>query len=246
MTGTCLPYQRVPHSSGLFLDCLYHFDRVSDFYNGSPYELSSYKSVASQLHGLGKSRREVSEILFRQNKAFGCGEATFQNLQKLSEAGAFAVVTGQQTGLFGGPAFTIFKAITTVRLASYLTEQGVPAVPVFWLATEDHDLAEVAEAATLDDEYNLIPLTDHGARPAPRSHVGKVRLTGGNGHGARPAGGEPAAGAESRPPPAGSARDLRARRHLGRSLRTISGPSFEPLGSDLSGPPRLSHPPFKR
>jgi bacillithiol biosynthesis cysteine-adding enzyme BshC len=113
----------------------------------------------------------------RQNKAFGCGEATFENLQRLSEAGTCAVVTGQQVGLFSGPAFTIFKALTTVRLASYLSEQGVAAVPVFWLATEDHDLAEVAEVATLDDEYNLISLADHGDSPNPRSSVGRVRLT---------------------------------------------------------------------
>jgi bacillithiol biosynthesis cysteine-adding enzyme BshC len=87
------------------------------------------------------------------------------------------VVTGQQVGLFGGPAFTIFKALTTVRLANYLAEQGVPVVPVFWLATEDHDLAEVAEVGTLDDEYNLICLADHGDSPTPRSSVGNVRLT---------------------------------------------------------------------
>ena len=177
MTGTSLPYQRVPHSSALFVDYLYHFDRVSGFYNGPPYLLSSYKTVASQLHSFERDRREVCAILLRQNKAFGCSEATFENLQRLSEAGTFAVVTGQQVGLFGGPAFTIFKAMTTVRLASYLTAQGVPAVPVFWLATEDHDLAEVAEVATLDDECNLIPLTDRGDSPSPRSPVGNVRLT---------------------------------------------------------------------
>jgi len=87
------------------------------------------------------------------------------------------VVTGQQVGLFSGPAFTIFKALTTVRLASYLTEKGIPVVPVFWLATEDHDLAEVAEVATLDDEYNLVSLVDHGDSPSLRSPVGNVRLT---------------------------------------------------------------------
>jgi bacillithiol biosynthesis cysteine-adding enzyme BshC len=113
----------------------------------------------------------------RQNKAFGCSEATFESLQRLSRAGSFAVVTGQQVGLFGGPAFTIYKALTTVRLANYLAEQGVPVVPVFWLATEDHDLAEVAEVGTLDDEYNLISLADHGDSPSPRSPVANVRLT---------------------------------------------------------------------
>jgi bacillithiol biosynthesis cysteine-adding enzyme BshC len=177
MTNTTIPYQRVPHSSALFLDYLYHFDRVSSFYKGPPYELSSYKTVASQLPSYESKRGEICAILFRQNKAFACSAATFENLQRLSQAGSFAVVTGQQVGLFGGPAFTIFKALTTVRLANYLTEQGLPVVPVFWLATEDHDLAEVAEVGTLDDEYNLISLADHGDSPSPRASVGNVRLT---------------------------------------------------------------------
>jgi len=177
MAGSSIPYQQVPHSSALFLDYLYQFDRVSKFYSAPPYLFSSYQTVASQLPSFEKKREEVCAILLRQNKAFGCGEATFENLQRLSQPRVCAVVTGQQVGLFSGPAFTLFKALTTVRLADYLTQQGLPAVPVFWLATEDHDLAEVAEVGTLDDEYNLISLADHGDSPSPRAPVGKVRLT---------------------------------------------------------------------
>jgi bacillithiol biosynthesis cysteine-adding enzyme BshC len=178
MTSTTIPYQRVPHSSTLFVDYLYHFDRVSGFYNGPPYLLSSYQTVASQLASFERKRGEVCAILLRQNKAFGSGDATFENLKRLAQPGNLAVVTGQQVGLFSGPAFTIFKALTTVRLANHLAEQGVPVVPVFWLATEDHDLAEVAEVATLDEEYHLISLADHGDSPSPRASVGHVRLTG--------------------------------------------------------------------
>jgi bacillithiol biosynthesis cysteine-adding enzyme BshC len=159
------------------VDYLYHFDRVSSFYSVAPYLPSSYKTVASQLTSLESKRQEVCAILSRQNRAFGCGEAAVENLQRLAQPGSFAVVTGQQVGIFGGPAFTIYKALTTVRLANYLTEQGVPAVPVFWLATEDHDLAEVAEVATLDDDYNPISLADLGDSPSPRSSVAHVRLT---------------------------------------------------------------------
>ncbi len=123
------------------------------------------------------ARGEVAAILERQNRAFGCAEPTLANIQRLSEAGTFAVVTGQQVGLFSGPAFTLYKALTTVRLAQSLSTQGIPCVPVFWLATEDHDLEEVAHGAALDDEYNLIPLHDPGDRPSPRSPVGQVRHT---------------------------------------------------------------------
>jgi bacillithiol biosynthesis cysteine-adding enzyme BshC len=177
MTSASVPYQQVPHSSALFLDYLYHFDRVSRFYNAPPYSPTSFQSVASQLRGFEWKRPELCAILTQQNKAFGCGAATFENLERLAQGDTFAVVTGQQVGLFSGPAFTLFKALTTVRLANYLSEQGIPVVPVFWLASQDHDLAEVAEVGILDDEYNLISLADHGDAPSPRSPVGNVRLT---------------------------------------------------------------------
>ena len=123
------------------------------------------------------ARGEIAEVLARQNRAFGCSEPTLANIQRLSEPGTFAVVTGQQVGLFSGPAFTLYKALTTVRLAQSLSEQGLPCVPVFWLATEDHDLDEVSQGATFDEEYNLLPLRDSGDRPSPRSPVGEVRHT---------------------------------------------------------------------
>jgi len=140
MTATCIPYTQVPHSSALLTDYLYHFDRVSHFYNGAPLDPRSYKAVAAQMSKLPTPRGEIAEILARQNRAFGCSEPTLANIQRLSKPGTFAVVTGQQVGLFSGPVFTLYKALTTVRLAQSLSEQGLPCVPVFWLATEDHDL----------------------------------------------------------------------------------------------------------
>ena len=79
----------------------------------------------------------VTAILEQQNRAFGVGEKTFANIQRLRE-GAVAVVTGQQVGLFGGPLFCILKALTAVIMA-----EKAGAVPVFWMATEDHDLEEI-------------------------------------------------------------------------------------------------------
>ena len=67
-------------------------------------------------------------------------------LGKLAQANTVAVITGQQVGFLLGPAYTIFKALTAVRLAQQLNEQGISAVPIFWCATEDHDLAEVDHA----------------------------------------------------------------------------------------------------
>src|SRR3989442_1481422 len=177
MEPQCIPYTRVPKSSALLLDYLYHFDRVAQFYNGSPFDAESYRRLADNLKGLKRNRAELSEILERQNKAFGCAEPTLANIRRLSDPATSAVVTGQQVGLLSGPAFTLYKALTAVRLAQWLSEQGLPSVPVFWLATEDHDLEEVAHTAVFDRDYDLVSLADTGEGPSPRSSVGYVKLT---------------------------------------------------------------------
>jgi bacillithiol synthase len=177
MDGATLPYTRVPKSSALYLDYLYHFDRVASFFDKSPFDISSYRAVADSVQGLDGARGQVSEILARQNRGFESGDATVENIRRLAKPGTLAVVTGQQVGLLSGPAFTLYKALTAVRLARWLSEQGLPTVPVFWLATEDHDLEEVAQVAILDEEYNLVAFRDPGERPAPHSSVGYVRLS---------------------------------------------------------------------
>src|SRR5579862_6671537 len=105
MTATCIPYTQVPNSSPLLTDYLYHFDRVSRFYNGSPHDFSSYRAVATHLDKFAFQRAELSAILERQNRAWGCPERTSENIERLTKPDTFAVVTGQQVGLFSGPAF---------------------------------------------------------------------------------------------------------------------------------------------
>ncbi len=85
------------------------------------------------------------------------------------------MVTGQQVALFGGPLFSLFKALTAIKLAAEATKSGSECVPVFWLATEDHDLAEVNHVTLLDGEGKLhrLATSSHDAQDAP---VGRVRL----------------------------------------------------------------------
>ena len=177
MDCSCIRYTHVPKTTPLLLDYLYHFERVAHFYNGSPFNLESYKTLAEQLRAAPQDRNELADVLTRQNETLGCGDATFASISKLRQAGTVAVVTGQQVGLFSGPAFTLYKALTAIRLAHWLSDEGLSAVPVFWLATEDHDLEEVAHTTILDDEYETVPLSDPGVRPAPQSSVGYVKLS---------------------------------------------------------------------
>ena len=69
------------------------------------------------------------------------------------------------------------EALTAIRLAQWLSAEGLPSVPAFWLATEDHDLEEVAGTFSFGDDYEVTPLADPGIRPAPQASVGYVKLS---------------------------------------------------------------------
>ncbi len=150
MKAQCLPFQEIPYSTRLFLDYLSYAPSVRGMYPRSPI-FSEWVKEESQRVGYDAARRgKVSEILERQNRAWGASPKTLANIERFRR-GALAAVTGQQVGLFGGPLFSIFKALTAVKLAEQATFAGVDCVPVFWLATEDHDLAEVNHVALLSE-----------------------------------------------------------------------------------------------
>jgi bacillithiol biosynthesis cysteine-adding enzyme BshC len=131
----------LPGTTDLYSAFLSDFSRVSDFYRHPPTANGIDESIR-EMRLEDSVRRAVVEVLRNQNRSFGADDATTRNLDRLRD-GAVAVVTGQQVGLFGGPAYSIYKALTAIHVARKLSERGVNAVPVFWLATEDHDLAEV-------------------------------------------------------------------------------------------------------
>jgi bacillithiol biosynthesis cysteine-adding enzyme BshC len=140
-----LPVEALPHQPKLLRDYIHSFDRVAAFFYHKP-SLENISGVARSLDYPADRRAEVGTILRQQNELLGAGEATFANLARFLK-GAVAVVSGQQVGLFSGPSYAVYKAIAAVRIAKELTEQGIDAVPVFWMATEDHDLDEVRRTA---------------------------------------------------------------------------------------------------
>jgi bacillithiol biosynthesis cysteine-adding enzyme BshC len=141
MECRALPFRQLPHQSKLFIQFLDNFSSVKQFY-GHPPTISSVKKAMRSYAYPRERRDEVTGILGQQNAAFGAGDVTRENLDRLRK-GAIAVVSGQQAGLFGGPAYSVYKAVTAIQIAKELTRAGLDAVPVFWIATEDHDLDEV-------------------------------------------------------------------------------------------------------
>ncbi len=138
---TRIPLGEMPHTTALYKSFLTDFPRVSEFYAHAP-DRNGIAQAIREVRLDDPVRRAVAEVLRQQNRTFGGDEHTFRNLDRLRE-GAVAIVTGQQVGLFGGPAFCVYKALTAIHVANELTAGGTDAVPVFWLASEDHDLEEV-------------------------------------------------------------------------------------------------------
>ena len=144
MEPSCVHQTSIPGTSKLYGDYLYCYERVSGFYPRHFSDLEGLTQAARALEFPDERRAQIVAALRTGNS----GSAA---LERLSKAGTVAVVTGQQVGLLSGPVYTIFKALTAIRLAKELERSGVPAVPVFWLATEDHDLAEIDHAWVYDN-----------------------------------------------------------------------------------------------
>ena len=170
-----IPYTSLPGTTPLFSDLLYNFERAGKFYPHRP-SLDSVEAAITSIAYPAERRANVVEALRKQNRS--AGDATQENLNRLAQPETVVVATGQQVGLFGGPIFSVFKALTAAKYAAELRQRGVSAVAVFWLATEDHDLAEV-DHAWLFDADGKPRLAEGGALLADNAPVGGAKLPSG-------------------------------------------------------------------
>jgi bacillithiol biosynthesis cysteine-adding enzyme BshC len=168
MEPSCVHQNLIPGTSQFYSDYLYQFNRVERFFPYSSWYADQVVEASRQVRYPAERRARLVAALREQN-----GDSPA--LEKLAQEGTVAVVTGQQVGFLSGPAYTVFKALTAVKLAAHLNDQGVAAVPVFWLASEDHDFAEVNHAWVFNEENTpaKIELTDATVTGGP---VGDVVL----------------------------------------------------------------------
>jgi bacillithiol synthase len=169
MESSCVRQTDIPGTSRLFADLIYQFDRVSDLYPHRPNDAEAL-AAAAQFDFPADRRAALVRALTPLNQGN-------PSLEILARQGTVAVVTGQQVGLFSGPAYTIYKALSAIKAARELTARGIPAVPVFWLATEDHDFAEVDHVWVFGADYQPV----------------KIRMAEPAGNGSHPVGGIPLA-----------------------------------------------------
>ena len=151
-----LPFERIPQQTRLFLDYLRDPLRLRKYYPSAVrfhHELP--QRVPEVLAAYKTDRGALCDALRDMNATWGAGEKTLANIGQLREEDCVAVVSGQQAGLFTGPLYTVYKALSAVKLAGCLSQRNHKAVPVFWIATEDHDFEEVARAEFINRECQL-------------------------------------------------------------------------------------------
>jgi len=169
--------EKLLHPSLLYRDFLAAPERVRDLYPVDFRDSAALGARAAARSIPAGRRAAVAAILRRQAAAWDLGELSRDALARFERPDALAVVAGQQPGLFGGPLYTIYKALTAIALArSIESASGVPVVPIFWLASDDHDFEEIRRAWVSDGGPGPLLLeVPADAAPAGAS-VARVRL----------------------------------------------------------------------
>lgn len=167
--------RRFPWTTRLVSDYAFAYARLAEFFSGDPSDQEAWRQAIARAQRHPRPRDAVAAVLEAQQRQRGAPAEAVASAAALRDPRAVAIVTGQQAGLFGGPLFTLLKALTAIRLAARVRdEHRVPAVPVFWIDADDHDWNEVKTCGVLDRDLALhaVALGDPpGAHARPVSRV---------------------------------------------------------------------------
>ena len=169
--------RRFPWVRPLSAAYAYEFESVAGFFAGNPARPEAWREAIGRRHAMARPHQEIAGVIEAQQLQRGAPCAALAASERLRDPRAVAVVTGQQAGLFGGPAFSLLKALTAVGLAERISrELKVPAVAVFWIEAEDHDWEEVRSASVLNADLDLRTIRLDSPDGAGRLPVGRLTL----------------------------------------------------------------------
>lgn len=135
-------------------DYAFDFQKIAPLYAGNPASKDAWSAAIRRTQGHARDRSAIAAIVAAQQERRGAPPRAREAAARLSDPRSVVVATGQQAGAFGGPLFTLLKAVTAIQLSERASaEHGVPVVPVFWVDAEDHDWQEVRACTVLDAEY---------------------------------------------------------------------------------------------
>jgi bacillithiol biosynthesis cysteine-adding enzyme BshC len=164
--------------SNLAYDYFYAHDKLSNFFSANFRHIQEFRRHAELVRNRDIKREALAGILLKQNQDYGCGSRTNENIERLSQDQTCAVVTGQQVGLFSGPLYTIYKSLTAIKLAEYLS-QNLPGsyVPVFWMASDDHDFAEIDHINLMAKDNRVKKIRYESSFSGQKIPASKLELT---------------------------------------------------------------------
>ncbi len=173
-----IPFAEIPHQSKLFLDFQADLPEIAKFY---PEKNTDVQKFAEKVLANYKTdRNALCDALSETNLSFGAKQKTLENIELLREKDCLAIVTGQQAGLFSGALYTIYKALSAVKMCEDLREINIKAVPVFWIAEEDHDFDEVKKTFVLSEPSavagGLTAIQNTPQNYKENSPVGSIKL----------------------------------------------------------------------
>jgi bacillithiol synthase len=152
--------RRFPWVRPLAGDYAFNFGNVAALYAGNPAEADAWRDAIARTQSHPRKRAEIAAVIAAQQARRGAPPASREAAARLADPQAVAVITGQQAGAFGGPLFTLLKAITAIQLARRtVSEHHAPAVAIFWVDAEDHDWEEVASCTVLDGNFQAKTVT---------------------------------------------------------------------------------------
>ena len=169
--------RRFPWIRRLAADYAFDFARVADFFAGDPSQPEAWRDAIARTQRHPRQRDAIADVLQVQQRRRGAPPEAQAAVNLLRDPQSVAIVTGQQAGLFGGPLFTLLKAVTALRLAERVrAEHHVTVVPIFWIDAEDHDWDEVKACGVLDAELDLRAVSVGNPPGAHEGPVARVRL----------------------------------------------------------------------
>lgn len=144
MKKHCVDLNETGQFSQFFFDYLNGKEALRSFYTHKP-KIQSFKEAIETKHFSSSQRTTLVEVLRGQYQGIDIGESVESNIASLSSEKTFTVTTGHQLNLFTGPLYFIYKIVSTINLARKL-KSAYPEyhfVPVYWMASEDHDFDEI-------------------------------------------------------------------------------------------------------
>ena len=169
-------FQGFPGIGRLAAEYIANFDVLRPFFAGNPFDDAAWQALIAARTRPDRGGAAIGRLVGAQQRARGAPESAIEAAARLDDPRSVAVVTGQQAGLFGGPLYTLLKAVSAIRLARHVERVfGVSGVPVFWVDAEDHDLDEIRTCGVLDADQAFTTVALTTAAP-PGTPAAAVRL----------------------------------------------------------------------